>query len=517
MTEARHAQIGPAPTTGSPPPEGGGTPAAPATRVWRYENLDEIARGGMGVVYKARDTVLRREVAVKVLQERFGAVSAAARRFLEEARIAGQLQHPGIPAIHDLGALPDGRPFLAMKLIKGRTLDQLLRERGSANLVAVFEQVCQAVGYAHAHGVVHRDLKPANVMVGAFGEVQVMEWGLAKVLLASGGREPPVEDPEATTAAATEIQTQRGEAEATRAGSVLGTPAYMPPEQAIGAVDQIDQRSDVFGLGALLCAILTGKPPYAGADSESIRQLAAWAKLDDAFTRLQACGAEPGLVALCKRCLSAEKADRPADAGAVAREVANLREAAEERARQAELERVRAEAEAREQRKRRRAQLALAAALGLLLLGGGAFVWYWDRQSTQRRVEAYQREIEEQTRLERNSEELAELVGRCEEALRAGDAGRAALVLGQAERRLAEGGGDELRERMDRCGADLALLRELDAIDTFRWTPVGTDFRRSKSWRRGCGRSWRGTGFRQGRLRQRRRRGSPGRWCASGC
>ncbi len=518
MTEARNARIGPAPTTGSPPPEGGGTPASPATRVWRYENLDEIARGGMGVVYRARDTVLRREVVVKVLQERFATDSAAARRFVEEARITGQLQHPCIPAVHDLGTLPDGRPFLAMKLIKGRTLTDLLegyyswREPtiatlfiprptltdlpeggGSCNLTAVFEQVCQAVGYAHARGVIHRDLKPANVMVGAFGEVQVMDWGLAKVL-ASGGREPPADDPEATTAVATEIQTQRGEDEATRAGSVLGTPActpaYMPPEQAIGAVDQVDARSDVFGLGALLCAILTGKPPYVGADSESTRQLAARARLDDAFARLDASRGEPGLVALCKRCLSAEKADRPADAGEVARKVARLRAAAEERARQAELdrerakgerlraegERLRAEAEAREQGKRRRAQLGMAAAVGLLLLGGGASAWYWDRQATQRRFEAEERVRDEQARLDRNTEALAELIDRCEAAVRNGDAGPAALALGQAERRLAEGGGEALRARVGRCAADLALLRELDAIDTFRWTVVDTRF-----------------------------------------
>src|SRR5436305_11921046 len=150
----------------------------------------------------------------------------------------------------------------------------------------------------------------------------------------------------------------------------------MPPEQAVGAVDQIDERSDVFGLGAILCAVLTGRPPYVGADFESTRQLAARAKLGDAFTRLDACGADPGLVEMCKRCLAAEKADRPADAGEVARAVADLRAAAEERARRAEVDRARAEAEAREQRKRRRVQLALAAALGLLLVGGGAFAWY---------------------------------------------------------------------------------------------------------------------------------------------
>jgi hypothetical protein len=157
-----------------------------------YELLGELARGGMGVVYRARDVALGREVAVKVLLDRFPAGGLAAHRFLGEARITGQLQHPGIPAVHQVGTLPDGRPYLAMKLIKGRTLDQVLRERPNpaaerGRLLAVFAAVCQAVGYAHAHRVIHRDLKPANVMVGAFGEVLVMDWGLAKVLPGRGG------------------------------------------------------------------------------------------------------------------------------------------------------------------------------------------------------------------------------------------------------------------------------------------------------------------------------------------
>src|SRR5262249_33856696 len=138
----------------------------------------------MGVVYRATDTVLGREVAVKVLQQRLAVSTAVARRFVEEARITGQLQHPAVPPVHDLGELPDRRPFLAMKLIQGRTLDELLRDPGpeSPNFLAVFEHVCQAVAYAHARKVVHRDLKPSNVMVGKYGEVQVMDWGVAKVL-----------------------------------------------------------------------------------------------------------------------------------------------------------------------------------------------------------------------------------------------------------------------------------------------------------------------------------------------
>jgi tetratricopeptide (TPR) repeat protein len=328
--------------------------------------------------------------------------------------------------------------------------------------------VCQAVGYAHAHGVVHRDLKPSNVMVGSFGEVQVMDWGLAKVLGPAAGPGDATAADE-TAVAVTAIDSDRDDSDATRAGSVLGTPAYMPPEQAIGAVDQVDQRSDVFGLGAILCAVLTGKPPFLGADSESTRQLAARAKLDDAFARLDGCGSEGELAALCKRCLAPEKADRPADAGEVATAVAELRLASEERARRAQLDRVRAEAEAREQRKRRRVQLALGAAVVLLL----ASAWYADRQATHRRAEADRRDRDEQARLARDAEALADLAARCEAALREGDADRAAAALEQIDRRLPDGGGDAVRDLAERCRAALAVLRELDTIDTLRWTPVG--------------------------------------------
>src|SRR5262245_17768752 len=144
-----------------------------------YQLLEEVGRGGMGVVYRARDLALGRFVAVKLLADCYPQGSPAAQRFVSEARITGQLQHPGIPAMHQIGSLPDGRPFLAMKLIKGRTLGAILKNRPDPSadrgqLLAIFEAVCQAVGYAHAHRVIHRDLKPSNVMVGAFGEVQVM-------------------------------------------------------------------------------------------------------------------------------------------------------------------------------------------------------------------------------------------------------------------------------------------------------------------------------------------------------
>ena len=394
------------------------TPEPPPPPEWHipgYEIRGELARGGMGAVLQATDTALGREVAVKVLLDKYGPKSTAARRFVEEARIAAQLQHPGIPPVHELGALPDGRPFLAMKLIKGQTLDQLLASGGrqppvpgqqgadaprspradTPNLVATFESICQAVAFAHARHVIHRDLKPSNVMVGAFGEVQVMDWGLAKVLTV-GGDQPPRPDTDSSAETATEIRSPRDSDEAdTQTGSLLGTPAFMPPEQAIGDIHQIGPRSDVFGLGAVLCAILTGKPPYVGSDSVSTWQLAARGKLADAFARLDECGADAELVALCKRCLASDPADRPADAGEVASLVAALRTAADERAKQAELDRVRAEgelakaeAEAREQHKRRRAVQGAAGAVAAVLLLGIAGTTFGLIRADNRRVEA---------------------------------------------------------------------------------------------------------------------------------
>jgi tetratricopeptide (TPR) repeat protein len=385
---------------------GAGNPAAGWNAAARYLLGEEIARGGMGIVHRATDRVLGREVAVKVLQEKYAADSGTARRFADEARITGQLQHPNIPAVHDLGVLPDGRPFLAMKLIKGETLEELLkrpadRAEDRGRFVAVFEQVCQAMGYAHAHDVLHRDLKPANVMVGRFGEVQVMDWGLAKVLKA---RPEERTDPVETTPWTSVLSLRESDDALTRAGSVLGTPAFMPPEQAAGAVGMIDRRSDVFGLGAVLAVVLTGRPPFVADTAESTRVKAAQGDIRECFARLEGCGADPDLVALCKRCLAPQREDRPADAGEVARAVAALRAAAEERARRAELERVQAEGEAREaearaaeQRQRRRLLLAASGILALVLLAGLS-VSLWQMRRAMQALAAEQQAREDETK-----------------------------------------------------------------------------------------------------------------------
>jgi tetratricopeptide (TPR) repeat protein len=445
----------------------------------RYRLGEEIARGGMGVVYAARDLVLDRDIGLKTLRQSPPAGSPLARRFREEARITGQLQHPGIPPVHDLGALADGRPFLAMKLIKGRTLADLLGERPGpshdrARFVAVFEQICQAVGYAHAHRVIHRDLKPANVMVGAFGEVQVMDWGLAKVLTEGRSAGPGPEE-----APGTEIRSPRDAGEVTQAGAVVGTPAFMPREQAIGAVDQVDERSDVFGLGAVLCTILTGEPPYVAPSGEAARQMAAVALLGGAFARLDACGAEPELVALCKRCLAAEKADRPRDGEEVAGAVAALRAAADERARRAEVERERAEVRAAEQRKRFRLRLALAGAVLLLVAGGGAFAWWRDRQAAEQSL-ADERRMSAEFRAETEADKarteaenarsgVHALLAAATDLRRRYQFEDAAVALDQAKRLTAKGAAG-LRPVVERAKADLAFVRRLDDIRMKRST-----------------------------------------------
>jgi len=401
----------------------GSRPSMPAPPTQRYLLDAEIARGGMGVIYRATDTVLGREIAVKVLLEKYAPDSGAAARFAGEACITGQLQHPSIPPVHDVGTLADGRPFLAMKLIKGQTLDEQLKTRTDATaergrFVAVFEQICQALAYAHSHHVIHRDLKPANVMVGLFGEVQVMDWGLAKVL---GAHVTLRGDPQATSTATLVGSVRDTDGSFTQAGSILGTPAYMPPEQAIAAITEIDYRSDVFGLGAILAVILTGEPPFTADSAETTRIMSARGDVAECFARLDSCGADPDLVALCKRCLAAKPTDRPADADVVAKAVAGLRLAADERARRAELERVRvegeratAEAQAAERRKRRRLGLGAAAVLALAVVGGLTAVVVVQRRANaelaaeQAKVETRNKELAaEQAKVETRNKELA--------------------------------------------------------------------------------------------------------------
>jgi serine/threonine-protein kinase len=334
----------------------------------RYHLVQELARGGMGAVYRGYDQALRRETAVKVLLARHLDQPDHVRRFHEEAWIAGQLQHPGVVPVYDVGRLGEGQPYFIMKLVDGRTLAELLdrrtnRGQNRPRFLKIFEQVCQTMAYAHSRGVIHRDLKPSNIMVGEFGEVQVMDWGLARVLDAG---------PESPAGPRSDRRLHRDPRKTLSwNGDAVGTPPYMAPEQARAETD-LDERCDVFGLGAILCEILTGRPPFDGATATVSFHQAAKADLADAYQRLAACADDPELVALARDCLSADRAARPRDAGAVADRMTAYLAGVESRMRQAEQDRAAAQLRAAEERKRRRLTVALAAAVfGIVLAVGG--------------------------------------------------------------------------------------------------------------------------------------------------
>jgi serine/threonine-protein kinase len=398
--------------------------------------LGEIGRGGMGAVFKGRDTELGRELAVKVLLDEHRDHPELVRRFLEEAQIAGQLQHPGVAPVYELGRFADDRPFFTMKLVKGQTLAELLRQRDEARadlgkFLGIFAHVCQTMAYAHAHGVIHRDLKPANVMVGNFGEVQVMDWGLAKVLRP----DRPQREPDAPGDVATVIQTSRSTAMAendSRTG-VVGTPGYMAPEQARAETDAVDERADVFGLGAILCAVLTGQPPLPGSRTVALAA-SRQGDLEEAFARLDGCGADADLMALCRECLAPVREERPRHAGVLAERVAAYQAAVQERLRRAELERAQAEVKAREERKRRRVQLILAATVVALFLTGGA-AWVWvERVRSAQKAEAAQAAQQRERKVHAQVHEARVLHERAGKAGPAERRGLAAAALAAAER-----------------------------------------------------------------------------------
>ncbi len=223
----------------------------------KYRIVEEAARGGMGTVYVAEDRELGRQVAMKVLNVP-DPTGAAAARMMREARIIAGLEHPGIVPVHDVGTLPDGRVFYTMKLVRGRRLDP--RE---GNVLRLFEKACEAVAFANAHGVIHRDLKPENIMVGEYGEVLILDWGVAALAGAPNADEPP--------------------------GTVIGTPSYMAPEQSRGDIDSLDARTDVYALGAILAFLLGDSPPRALA---AVCRKAMADDRDARYPSAQALGAE---------------------------------------------------------------------------------------------------------------------------------------------------------------------------------------------------------------------------------
>ena len=270
--------------------------ARPEFATARYSVLEEIGRGGMGTVYLAIDEELGREVAIKVPNAAINAILE--RRLQIEARVLARLEHPGIVPIHDTGRLADGRVFYVMKRVRGRTLREHLGDLPDlTERLRVFERICEPVAFAHAQGIIHRDLKPDNVMVGAFGEVMVMDWGVAKHLSGEAAR----------------LEEHAGEVAAggTHPGTVIGTRGFMPPEQARGEVDGVDRRADIYSLGAILYLLLTGEPPAPDVDAAR----AIWRHHE----------LPKPLRAICARSLSADPAGRYESVSAVADDVARYR------------------------------------------------------------------------------------------------------------------------------------------------------------------------------------------------
>ena len=210
----------------------------------RYEVARRIGQGGMGAVYLAEDRELRREVAIKVMRSPAPAAEAEA-RMRREAQVIARLEHPGIVPVHDIGRLSDGRIFYVMKWVRGVNLEEYAAGRSTSELLRIFLKVCDAVAFAHENGVIHRDIKPGNIMVGVFGEVLVLDWGVAKVLGDAGAIESGVP------------VSMESDHLVTQDGAIVGTPGFMAPEQASGKIHLIDQRTDVYALGAILRAILT--------------------------------------------------------------------------------------------------------------------------------------------------------------------------------------------------------------------------------------------------------------------
>ncbi len=265
----------------------------------RYEAIDMAGQGGMATVFRVRDTVLDRECAMKVLRLP-EADPDLAERLRREARILAALEHPGIVPVHDFGELPDGRAFYVMKLVKGRRLDEVVAAGAErTDRLRIFERICESVAFAHAHGVIHRDLKPANIMVGAYGEVLVLDWGVARVL---GAAEAP-----RTNGRGAPVDGANGVA-GTNDGTVIGTPGYMAPEQASGRIGDVGPRADVFALGAILAFLLTGDAPAEQGAS------------DDPHTESRA-DVPRALAAVCAKATAASPDDRYTDVDALASEV----------------------------------------------------------------------------------------------------------------------------------------------------------------------------------------------------
>jgi serine/threonine protein kinase/tetratricopeptide (TPR) repeat protein len=424
----------------------------------RYKRLRPHAKGGLGEVFVALDEELQREVALKEIQSEHADRSDSRARFLLEAEITGKLEHPGIVPVYGLGTYPDGRPFYAMRFIKGDSLKEAIErfhktegpngdpgERTLALrlLLGRFVDVCNAIAYAHSRGVLHRDLKPGNVMLGKYGETLVVDWGMAK----------SIDRPEAITVLDEQPlrpSSTSGSAQ-TVPGSAVGTPAYMSPEQAAGRLDLLGPRSDVYSLGATLYCLLTGKVAFEG---EEVGAILREVQTGNFPPPRQIESAVPvALDAVCRKAMELRPEDRYPTPRTLAADIENWL-ADEPVTAYGEPLRVRA---GRWLRRHQTVVSATAAAVlvALLLGGGGAFVW----QRQRARQQAEQARQEGQTRQAVESA-LAE-VTRFQERARWDEA---RVTLEQAVSRLVDGKPEDLNERLEQARRDLELIARYDAI-----------------------------------------------------
>jgi serine/threonine-protein kinase len=296
----------------------------PGNGAGRYRLLWPHAEGGLGKVSVAEDTELHREVALKEIKSEHADEPGSRSRFIREAEITGGLEHPGIVPVYGLGTYGDGRPYYAMRLIRGESLREAIQafhgadrpgrdpgERSLAfrQLLRRFIDVCNAVAYAHSRGVVHRDLKPANIMLGRFGETLVVDWGLAK---AGVKLRDNADDPDGATTDPTLRPGSESSAHETQEGSALGTPAFMSPEQAAGRRDELSAATDIYSLGATLAVILTGRPPFDGLDRREV--LARVRRGQFPPPRQVKPDTPPALDAVCRKATAAEPSARYATA-----------------------------------------------------------------------------------------------------------------------------------------------------------------------------------------------------------
>ncbi len=451
------------------PAPAAGAPTVRATG--KFAVVEELNRGGMGVILRGRDKSLHREVAIKVIRDQQSPLQRA--RFIKEAQVTGQLEHPNIVPVHEFGVDEAGRLFFAMKLVRGRTLAEILawhRDDPAAatvefpltRLVGILIQVSHAVAFAHTRGVVHRDLKPGNIMLGDFGEVMLMDWGLAKVGVAgavggetldegaAGGGAPAASDSTAALVVAdgdSSAQRRAPRLDVTQDGAVIGTPAYMAPEQAAGLVSRIDARSDVYALGAILYEFLTLAPPVAGGDIDEVLRNATLNHIVAPHLRAPGRNVPKDLAAVAMKALAADPEDRYPGAAALRRDLERFIEGRAVSARSDNL----LEVAGKFVRRHRIATMVAAVAVAALLAVGVAGFWF--NLAARHRAEAARTSAES----ERGNAERQRAHAEAQTRVAA-----AALAAADEQRRIAE---EERRKAQSAFAAELVSRAQSELHD----------------------------------------------------